>query len=236
MKLYKRIFEDSYDVYKKYISFNNLFFEKRLPIDIPINYENKKAKRIAQVTFSPKEEYIKSLDINTYHFNKLSDKNKDAVLIHEMIHIWVHVIGLRRGGNLHQGEFLNKAKEIENKTGLNIHGRFYRDSEDYSDEEKIEVYAIIKTFGRKFLKQNVVSIDFYSNERDALQKAKGLVVEKYFIHIYKIKANSPIISYDDIEKRIDTSSGWIHYTNQFFRMIMTGIKKYPEFAELITIL
>ena len=235
LKRYERRFEDSYDIKQKYKKFNKLYFDNNLPL-IKIKYVSKSSKFIAQVEYIKNE--LDTLTINLKYFETLSEKNKDAVLIHEMIHIWVTVAGHKRKGNLHQGEFLIKAKSIENRTGLKISGRTHKDSEDYEDVVKISVYAVIKTYTKKFIKKNAQSLDFYSS----IDKAENVInninkeLPSYYYHLYKIQTNSPVVAYKVVEKNIDTSRGWLVYKNDFIRHIMDGIKKYPEYAELIKII
>jgi len=238
MKPYKRFFKEdnktNYNLYNSYKKFNHLYFNGELP-NISIEIVNKSEKFIGQIIGDNK-----ILQINSKIFDSLSDKNKDAILLHEMIHIWVRVSGYDRKNNLHQGQFLIKAKELEKQTGLNIIGRFHKDSETYEDIEKIPVYAVIKTYTKNFLKQNVESIDFYSTADKAEKVVQSIVQSyperKYFYHIYKIDANSPIILYDTAKKYMDTSSGWINYTNSFVRRIMDNIKKYTDYSKLIKII
>lgn len=225
MKPYQNLFEDAYNAKAKYKLFNKLYFDTALP-DMELNLV-KLRRTAAQVVAND------HIDLNADFFNTATEKNKDAVLIHEMIHVWVNVKGFGRQGNLHQGEFLRKAKELEKITGLKLAGTRTKDSEDYTDAEKISMIAVIKTYSRDFLKKNAVSIDFYST----LEKAKEVIrpVERYFYHIYKIDTNSPIVSYDVAKKNVDTSKGWITYTTNFVKDIMDGIKKYSEYSELIEI-
>jgi len=231
MKRYKPLFESTpnYDLNKKYKEFNKLYFNNELsPIDI--KEVQSKAPFIARIVKA-------HMDINEPRFNPLTEKNKDAVFIHEMIHVWLDQKGISDSKNLHLGEFLIKAKEIEKKSGLNIRGRFHKDSDDleskYQDSEKIDVYAVIKTYTNKLLKQNLTSIDFYSSLPKAEEIAKGLNTGNHFTHIYKIQTNSPIIEYDKIKHNIDTNRGWVVYPKQFISALLDRIKKYSNYAEKI---
>ena len=234
MKRYISLLEDTYNIKDKYNLFNKLYFENKLP-NIEIKQVNKNSRFIGQV-ISSRENVILHMEINSKNFDGLSDKNKDAVLVHEMIHVYVN----RKGDdpdNLHRGKFLIKAKELEKKTGLKIIGRFYRDSDDlelkYKDVDKIDVYAVIKTYTKNFLKKNAQSIDFYSTLDKAEEIGRNLAMNNYFSHIYKIQTNTPLIGYDQIKKNIDTSRGWVVYKPIFIKNIMDGIKKYSNYAEYI---
>lgn len=237
MRRYISIQENNYNIEQKYKLFNKLYFNSKLP-GINIILVNKKAKFIAQVCYDKKEK-LSHLEINRY-FKDLSENNKDAVLLHEMIHIWVYIQNMSSSKNLHRGEFLKKAKEIESKIKLNISGRFHKDSDDlekkYSDKEKIEIYVIFKTYTPKFLKKNVESMDFYSNLDKAEEIGRNLAKNNYFSHIYKIVANSPIIDYNIIKKYIDTSKGWLVFKDNFVKNIIQNIKDYPKYSELIKII
>lgn len=223
-----------YDPEAKYKLFNKLYFDNELPM---IKFKALTSLKKATIAHAEGHETIA---FNIDNFSKLSDKNKDAILLHEMIHIWVSFKGYPFKGNIHQGAFNVKAKELEQKSKLNLIGRFHKDSDDleqkYSGMEKKKVYLVFVNSTIKLLKKNLRYVEFFST----LEKAENFAKEKGenrtrndFWFIYEVTANSPILEYDKYSKYLDKFKAWLVLPSQTSSFLLEKIKEFPQYAKFI---
>jgi hypothetical protein len=106
------------DLQKMYMTFNKIYFDDELPKDIPISwYRSKKLAGEVAVAVRGREVVgVGHLKIS----NVLEREKKSvvAIMLHEMIHVYVAAVLKSRES--HGPEFEKKRKEISRKSGIDI--------------------------------------------------------------------------------------------------------------------
>jgi hypothetical protein len=172
---------------KMYSTFNKLYFDNELPTNLKVTwFKSKSVGGVASATYDKRTKSFISINgIKLSSVLKRSKKHVVALLLHEMIHIWVYVQGIPYTGGRdksHGWEFQDKKKEIERKSGIQI-----PDTEDIQDAElgdhlkgktkRLGIIAYVK-------KDMGVSINFFT-EKMMKEKSAEIVAyhEKYESHV-----------------------------------------------------
>ena len=212
-----------------YMYYNNLLFDGKLPNDIKIEIKNINGNVGARAFpnyVAGKWEFEK-IEINNKFINSLNEKEFHSILVHEMIHGWTYITQTYNSKNIHKGEFLRKAKEIENKTELKVIGTtLSNELKDYKHLDQVKVYLVFFVWKNDFgnipqiPKNSIISdFKFYSyDQKNINQKAKEDAIKKRYMgyYIYEINANTPNFMYDDFIKK---------YINKNVKWLAKGIKQ-----------
>jgi predicted SprT family Zn-dependent metalloprotease len=223
--------KEDYNLQKKYKEFNKKVFNNELPDKIPLVYVNKDATWVGQAY--NKGNIPEKIEINKKHFEDYTTRKKDSLLIHEMLHLWIAVRGYIAKGNLHQGEFLKKAKEIEKKSNFTISGKFVKSIEDdFADLKKGDTYLLFFLSDDKLMWKNFRSLEIFSSKEKALEyvqklKDKGDSDYKTYKHLYNVVTNSPIIDEEPAKAHEDKLKGYFFSTPEI-KYIINNIKKFPN--------
>lgn len=128
---------EQYDLQKRYDHFNALLFDNTLP-KIPISYANIRAGGVVEFTAvrkgeAPDPRMIRMGIVDKYHnaeikegslkmkiskLFKRSEQGLDAIMIHEMIHVFFAVNNAM--GEQHGAKFTKMAKTLSEKVGFEI--------------------------------------------------------------------------------------------------------------------
>ena len=222
----------NYDLYAKYAKFNQIYFDNKLPQNMEIVYRDFGGRSSfgARAT----EDLI---EVNAHYFEKLSERQKDSVIVHEMVHIWTHVTGTYNSKNIHKGEFLKKAKEIERQNPeLDIVGTVLKQRKDDFDSESPSVYMVFFTHDKnadKLMSKNVDGYKFYSVDTPIKDIEKDNTIDSFYNQgfIYRVETNSPIIGYDQIKGILGKN---INPTNKALKHFFSLVKRNPEYAEFVS--
>ena len=205
LRRYKSIFEDHYDLEKKYKLFNKVYFNNILPF-VKLTFVSSLPKNHAGEAHGHSE-----IKINKTYFSDYTERQKDSLLIHEMVHIYISFIGKSneknkygQGLNLHKGEFIRKAKEIEHKNpDLTILGTtMTKTTSDYSGQEQKSLFILISYPPHKFKSKRILNaggallLDKIPNNEKLLEFAKKIWSDS-IIELYEIKLNTILGSYEN---------------------------------------
>lgn len=235
LKKYKRLEEMTYNLETKYNFFNKKLFGGSLP-NIQLSWKTKTRGDTVGLAYGNTE-----IVLNKTKLENFSEKNIDAVLIHEMIHIWVANEGYPDKGNIHQGAFNVKAKELAKVTGLKLTGTTLRDSDDlelkYQDKKKIPVWVVVKNYFTPEIKLKTLDwLEFFSSEEKAISFAKEQAEKRTqnvkFV-VLRIETNSPIVEYDTISKYLDKVTAWVRLNSLFVKSLVKSFKEFPKYVKVI---
>lgn len=103
---------------RNFIYLNETYFNGELPTD-SVNFKVTRAKKYAGMVQIPRYNFIKQYTLNMSNFFNFSEKEEIDILLHEMIHIYIHFHDIK-DTNSHGIEFRKKMRELNQIGGFNI--------------------------------------------------------------------------------------------------------------------
>lgn len=117
---YKKVFKENYDLKSRYKFFNKLYFNNKLPNDIPVYISTKKRNRGSGAAIPNKEcsniESLRLTDLSNQIVPEILNDVYDAILIHEMVHGYMFILyGKEMQKNPHGKNFNDVLRAIVKK-------------------------------------------------------------------------------------------------------------------------
>ena len=103
---------------RNFIYLNETYFNGELPTD-SVNFKVTRAKRYAGMVQVPRYNFIKQYTLNMSNFFNFSEKEEIDILLHEMIHIYIHFHDIKDNNN-HGIEFRKIMRQLNQIGGFNI--------------------------------------------------------------------------------------------------------------------
>lgn len=173
---------------KMYDTFNGLYFNNELPKDLSVSWYKSKTlggevsvlvKKISKY----KKEVVKVNHLKISNVMERSKKDLVAILLHEMVHVWVAVNNIHE--NMHGPAFEEKRKDIEKVSGISIPKTEAIGAIGLSDKLKQKTKdVIVVVYVNKKMQSYVQLYSDKSNIQDILthfEKYRKVLEDKYLI-------------------------------------------------------
>lgn len=175
---------NDYDIQKKYDYYNHKLFEGKLP-KIKLGWSNKLkiASGITKYKFIPKripflggdgklimsggEAIVSSMSLTLNGTMYRTEQEYDAILIHEMIHVWFAIIGDVRQS--HGSRFRQMCQDLSQKVGFTI-----SITDDVSPDRAHEKFTNVQTILLLHNANNTYTIAIYSVSGKASRDFEGM--------------------------------------------------------------
>lgn len=223
--------KELYDIYNRDV-FNN-----QLPKDLPVVVSNTRKAGGRAIAYSIGGVVTpRKIEISKFFISK-DDNRIKSILLHEMVHILDFITnGIRK--DHHDQWFMNKIKEISDKTGIQVTRYDDREGLEVSDEIKAKEYDVLitKTFDldnnvtyrMATFKKNLLEIN-----KEKIKEYVKFYVTKYDI-VYEVYRSSyrPLMKYstNNVVNRLKVNQAY-NITKELYNDIMENSELLYEIDE-----